>query len=91
MPSHLVVFCGVAHETMSAVGRLVRGCVSSGIVVSGIDWVQYLTYGVVAGLSSCVDVLTLLVEPSSPRIGQGGTRHWLHAGSLVGIATGACH
>ena len=91
MPSHVVVFCGVARETMSAVGRLVRDCVSSGIIVCSVGWVQYLTCDVVIRLSSCVNIPPLLVEPSSPCIGQGGTRHRLRAGSMVGIATGACH
>jgi len=40
----------MAHETMSAVGRMVGGCVSSGVVVSGVDWVQYLMCDVVVGL-----------------------------------------
>ena len=62
MPNRVIVcFCGVAHETMAAVGRLVGGCVSGGIVVRGVDWVQYpLTCDVVAGSSSFVGVPPLL-------------------------------
>ena len=91
MPIRVVVFCGVAHKTMAAVGRLVGGCVSSGVVVSSVDWVQYLTCDAVVRLSSCVDVPPLLEEPSLPPRGQGGTQHRLHAGLQVGIATSACH